>query len=171
MESNFEEDNTNSKEYQIQVLKQLVKKEQSFSSQLAQSRSFSWPLSPCPKSYQSHESSFLPTQDEIRVKDRNEVVRWLHEVCLEQKWNLEHFVLAVNIMDKFLSVCKIKLKQLQLLSVACFTVSIKEKQSYVSKESYVSKLIKYSDNSIRPKEIKVSTVAHMEFNMLYVNYE
>ncbi|KDR20365.1 G1/S-specific cyclin-D2, partial [Zootermopsis nevadensis] len=67
------------------------------------------------------------------------------KVCEEQKCQEEVFPLAMNYVDRFLSVCPIRKSQLQLLGTACLFLSSKLRQSLpLSAEN----LVFYTDNSI-----------------------
>ena len=54
----------------------------------------SWSLPPCP-------------QDEIKPHMRGIVVEWMLDVCVDQRCNVDVFLLATNIIDRFLSTIRL----------------------------------------------------------------
>jgi len=81
----------------------------------------------------------------------------LLQVCEEQKCQEEVFPLAMNCMDRFLSVCPIKRSQLQLLGCVCLLLSSKLRQP----ESIPAKtLVELTDNCITVDDLLVSTISH-----------
>jgi len=77
-------------------------------------------------------------------------------VCEEQKCQEEVFPLAMNYVDRFLSVCPIRKNQLQLLGTACLLLSSKLRQPHgLATED----LVFYTDNSISIDDLAVSRSA------------
>ncbi|XP_018572022.1 G1/S-specific cyclin-D2-like [Anoplophora glabripennis] len=72
---------------------------------------------------------FSRVQTEVQPYMRKIVTTWMMEVCEEQMIEDQVFPLAVNLMDRFLSVCNIKKQQLQLLGAACLLISSKLRTS------------------------------------------
>jgi hypothetical protein len=78
------------------------------------------------------------------------------QVCEEQKCQEEVFPLAMNYVDRFLSVCQIRKNQLQLLGTACLLLSSKLRQPHgLATED----LVFYTDNSISIDDLAVSRSA------------
>ena len=78
------------------------------------------------------------------------------QVCEEQKCQEEVFPLAMNYVDRFLSVCPIRKNQLQLLGTACLLLSSKLRQPHgLATED----LVFYTDNSISIDDLAVSRSA------------
>ena len=98
----------------------------------------------------------FPLQNEVRSQDRDESVSWLFEVFMEQSWPLRTFVKASRILDGFLGTCVIKRSQLQLLAVASTTLAASKSSDDDSDQIKECKLIEYTDNSVRSKEVRVS---------------
>ena len=85
---------------------------------------------------------------------RKDVADWMLEVCEAEATQPEVFCLAMNYMDRFLSLVKISPKQLQLLGSVCLLVACKVRQHSVLA---ASKLVEYSDFNLDVLNIMVST--------------
>lgn len=77
------------------------------------------------------------------------------KVCEEECCQQEVYPLAVNILDRFLSIVKIRKSQLQLLCSVCLFLASKLRQSYPLS---ADKLILYTDKSITIEELMVSLI-------------
>uniref|UniRef100_A0A2S2PFH8 G1/S-specific cyclin-D3 n=1 Tax=Schizaphis graminum TaxID=13262 RepID=A0A2S2PFH8_SCHGA len=89
-------------------------------------------------------------QKDLTANLRKIVVDWMWEVCEEQKCQEDIFPLAVNYMDRFLSVNPINKNHLQLLGTTCLLVSSKLRESDCLS---VDLLVLYTDNTITSEEL------------------
>lgn len=95
-------------------------------------------------------SYFKCVQRELKPYMRKVVASWMLEVCEEENCEDEVLPLAMNCMDRFLSIVNIRKSQLQLLGAVCLLISSKLRQS---KPLTAEKLCAYTDNSVTLSEI------------------
>ena len=79
------------------------------------------------------------------------------KVCEEERCQQEVFPLAMNILDRFLAIVKIRKSQLQLLGSVCLFLASKLRQS---RPLSADKLISYTDRSITIEELMVRIVSN-----------
>ena len=94
---------------------------------------------------------------------RKEVAHWMLEVCEAEQCQPEIFCLAINYLDRFLSICKIAQSQLQLLASVCLLVACKVRGH---QPLPASKLVEYSDFNLDVLNIMVSI--HDIDNVLFI---
>lgn len=81
------------------------------------------------KKLQEREVNYLPKwnymtkQPDITFTMRSILVDWLVEVCEEYKLNTETLFLAVNYIDRFLSLMSVQRAKLQLVGTACMFIA------------------------------------------------
>lgn len=68
---------------------------------------------------------FDQLQTEIQPWMRDQVVKWMLEVCEEQQVNLRTFPQAVDVLDRYLSVVNIDKNNLQLIGIASIYIASK----------------------------------------------
>jgi hypothetical protein len=74
------------------------------------------------------------------------------QVCEEQRCQAEVFPLAMNYLDRFLSVYPIKKNELQLLGTTCLFLSSKLRET---RPLAAEVLVYYTDNSVTMHDLKV----------------
>merc|ERR1711874_622412 len=91
------------------------------------------------------------TQTNIKPHMRKIVTDWMLEVCEERNSQSEVFFLAVNYLDRFLSLVNIKKTQFQLVASVCILLASKFSQVVpISSEQ----LVIYTDNSVSVQELR-----------------
>ena len=103
----------------------------------------------------------------IKPHMRKEVADWMLEVCEVEKCHPEVFCLAMNYLDRFLSVCSIGRSQLQLLGAVCLMVAWKVREH---EPLPALRLVEYSDFNLTPADIMVSS-RHNMYNTEYLHDE
>ena len=100
------------------------------------------------------------TQTTIKPHMRKIVTDWMLEVCEDQHCQSEVFFLAVNYLDRFLSLVNIKKTQFQLVASVCILLASKFSQVVpISSEQ----LVIYTDNSVSVEQLR-----HWEIEVLNV---
>lgn len=94
----------------------------------------------------------LQIQRQIKPHMRKIVADWMLEVTEEQKCSPEVFSLAINYMDRVLSLTSIDKSQFQLLASVCIFLASKFKES---SPLCADKLVIYSDFCFSTEEIMV----------------
>lgn len=68
---------------------------------------------------------YVTLQDEIKIHMRKIVVDWMLDVCIDQQCHVDVFLLAANIMDRFLDTIRLQKNQFQLLGAAAIFLASK----------------------------------------------
>ena len=91
-------------------------------------------------------------QTEIAPHMRKIVTDWMMEVCEDQHCQPEVFFLAVNYLDRFLSLVNIKKNQFQLLASVCILLASKFSQVV---PITTEQLVIYTDNSVTIEQLRL----------------
>ena len=102
--------------------------------------------------YRINSNYFVYVQNEIKPWMRKMLAGWMLEVCKNQDKEEDVFVLAMNILDRFLSVQQIGKRHLQLLGTVCMFIASKLKSST---QFNAETLVIYTANSISIEELLV----------------
>uniref|UniRef100_A0A8C5Q9C0 Cyclin D1 n=1 Tax=Leptobrachium leishanense TaxID=445787 RepID=A0A8C5Q9C0_9ANUR len=94
---------------------------------------------------------FQRVQEDIHPYMRRKLINWMLEVCEELRCLEEVFPLAVNCLDRFLSLLPVEKTRLQLLGAACLLVASKLRES---KPMSTETLCMYSDYCFTDKELR-----------------
>lgn len=100
--------------------------------------------------YMPSPTYFSCVQTDIKPYMRKMVAQWMLEVCEEQQCEEEVFPLAMNYMDRFLTVVDIPRTRLQLLGAVCMFLASKLKETNPLTSE---KLVIYTDRSIMLEEL------------------
>merc|ERR1711981_434499 len=82
---------------------------------------------------------------------RKIVTDWMLEVCGDQRCHSEVFFLAVNYLDRFLSLVNIKKTQFQLVAAVCILLASK---FYEVAPMVSAQLASYTDHAVSVVELK-----------------
>lgn len=102
------------------------------------------------ENYCINTNYFETMQTEIKPWMRQTLASWMLEVCENQDCSEDVLVLAMNILDRFLSIQQIGKRHLQLLGTVCLFIASKVRCAVpLSAET----LVVYTDNSIVLEEL------------------
>ena len=90
-------------------------------------------------------------QTEVAPHMRKIVTDWMLEVCEDQQCQSEVFFLAVNYLDRFLSLVNIKKTQFQLVASVCILLASKFSQVV---PIHSEQLVVYTDNSVSVDQLR-----------------
>lgn len=83
---------------------------------------------------------------------------FVEQVCDEQHCQEDVFPLAVSYLDRFLSVCHVSTRFLQILGTTCLLISSKLRETEALN---ITVLVSYTDNSVDPSNVMVSVLLFM----------
>ncbi|XP_077113363.1 G1/S-specific cyclin-D1-like [Ranitomeya variabilis] len=101
--------------------------------------------------YLASPTYFQCVQKEIYPYMRKMLTSWMLEVCEDQQCGEEVFPLAVNCLDRFLSLVPVEKRRLQLVGATCLLLASKLKES---KPIAIVNLCMYSDYSFTDGEMR-----------------
>ncbi|VDN43907.1 unnamed protein product, partial [Gongylonema pulchrum] len=93
---------------------------------------------------------FLSVQTDVTAHHRHQAVEWLFDVCKEERCEADVFLLAVSLVDRFLSVHPIDRHNLQALAGVCLFVSSKVK---APQPLNAQRVAYYTDGAVRVDQI------------------
>lgn len=96
---------------------------------------------------------FKTVQTEVKPHMRKIVSDWMLEVTEEQQCQPEVFHLAVNYMDRYMSVRHVQKSQFQLIASVCMFLASKFKETCALPAEH---LVIYTDYSISVRDMMVS---------------
>lgn len=99
----------------------------------------------CERRYVPSYSYFKAVQNEIQAPMRRILAYWMVEVCEENRCQDDVLPLAMNLLDRFLSVANVRKQQLQLLGAVCLFISSKLRET---RSLPAELLVQCTDNSI-----------------------
>uniref|UniRef100_A0A1I7V7P3 Cyclin N-terminal domain-containing protein n=1 Tax=Loa loa TaxID=7209 RepID=A0A1I7V7P3_LOALO len=97
-----------------------------------------------------HGNCFLSVQMDVTAHHRQQVVEWIYDVCKEEYCEPDVFLLAVSLVDRFLSVQSFHRNNLQALAGACLFVSSKVK---APQPLNAERIAYYTDGAVRMDQI------------------
>ena len=100
--------------------------------------------------YRVQSNYFAYVQTEIKPWMRQMLATWMLEVCKNQSREDDVFVLAMNLLDRFLSVQPIGKRHLQLLGTVCMFIAAKLRSAV---QFSAETLVIYTANSITIEEL------------------
>jgi hypothetical protein len=114
--------------------------------------------------YRVQSNYFVYVQSEIKPWMRKTLASWMLEVCKNQSREDDVFVLAMNILDRFLCLQPIAKRHLQLLGTVCMFIAAKLRSAV---QFNAETLVIYTANSITIEEILVSFI----FTLFQLKFE
>lgn len=66
--------------------------------------------------------------DEVNISQRNHASTWLRKVSASMHFGIETYALSVDLLDRFLTILKVRPKYLECLAVGCLYVAAKCKE-------------------------------------------
>lgn len=105
----------------------------------------------CEERHAINPRYFACVQTEIAVNMRRIVGQWMLEVCEEEQCRPEVYPLAMNCLDRFLSVRSVRKSQLQLTGAVCMLLASKFRQT---KPLALDRLCMYTAYSVTKEELK-----------------
>ncbi|XP_053546768.1 G1/S-specific cyclin-D1-like [Bombina bombina] len=110
-----------------------------------------WKLLAAEERYIPSASYFQCVQKEVHPHMRKMLTNWMLEVCEDQKCGEQVFTLAVNCLDRFLSLTQVEKRHLQLLGATCLLLVSKLKET---NPITIENLCMYSDYSFTERELR-----------------
>jgi hypothetical protein len=110
--------------------------------------------------YRIQSNYFVYVQNEIKPWMRKMLAKWMLDVCKNQSREDDVFVLAMNILDRFLSLQSIGKRHLQLLGTVCMFIAAKLRSA---QQFSAETLVIYTANSITIEELLVSSFSVFRF--------
>lgn len=97
-------------------------------------------------------SGIFSLQPQLTALMRRVLVEWMFEVTLQYKLQQETFLLAVNIMDRYLCKRAVSMRAFQLLGTTCLWIAAKYEEVAPPPAQY---MVDMTDNSYTAEDLKV----------------
>jgi len=98
----------------------------------------------------TRDPNYMSSQTEVNEKMRTILIDWLVDVHLKFKLHEETFFLAVDLVDRYLTVARVSRSQLQLVGITCMLLAAKYEEIWPPE---VSECIHVSANTYTRDEI------------------
>ncbi len=113
---------------------------------------------------------YMPTiQDAVNDKMRSVLIDWIIEVQQKFKLTEETLYLSVNLIDRYLGICKVQREKLQLLGVGAMLIASKYEEIYAPE---VRDFVYISDKAYTKEDILVmegEILSKLKFEVLQVS--
>lgn len=115
------------------------------------------------------DPNYISFQTEITWSMRSMLVDWLIEINMKLKLLPETLFLAVNLMDRFLSIRTVSVTKLQLVGITATLIASKYEEIL---SPSISNFVYLSDNTFDDQEIlkaEIYMLNSLQFNMSFPN--
>ena len=113
--------------------------------------------------------NYLSFQKEMNLRKRFILLDWIMEVCYQFHFWRRTYFSCINLIDIYLTKCKVITNQIQLVGIACLLISAKNEETEIPKLSYFALVCQnyYTKNEILKKESEI--LAALKWKIQYIN--